>query len=132
MWVSIDEKYPPNSEHKIITWKTDNGTGTTTGLILNNYLRKRSQINNLAKCHRRSPYLMTHWRERNMKDIQFKVEDLLVDLQDFRAKLVAATRNCTNCLSFSASTYHCDIFNAQVPANVIVKGCDSYNNAVPF
>jgi hypothetical protein len=67
-----------------------------------------------------------------MKDITFAVTDLMVQLKTFEEKLNKLQRNCIGCGSFSKSTYFCNAWDAQVPAETIVTGCDRFDFGIPF
>jgi hypothetical protein len=68
-----------------------------------------------------------------MKDIQFTVEDLIVQLKTFDDQLKKIQHNCIECFHFANTTYYCDNFKSQVPAKVIVTGCDNFKDIeVPF
>lgn len=67
-----------------------------------------------------------------MQNINFQVQDLIISLKDFNEKLKILERNCTECLYFKEDAYHCGHWKAQVPAKVIVTGCDSFDFDIPF
>ena len=70
--------------------------------------------------------------EFNMEQIKFTAQDLAVALKKFDEEINKLHRNCVNCDHFSKSTYHCNKWDSQVPAETIITGCDSFINEVPF
>jgi hypothetical protein len=44
----------------------------------------------------------------------------------------ALRKNCVTCEFFDDKQELCTIFKARPPATVIVKGCDRYENEIPF
>lgn len=56
---------------------------------------------------------------------------LRTQLQALEAQ-IKAVRNCVECDWFDAPSYVCKQFKAEVPAKVIIVGCDSFRQLIPF
>lgn len=68
----------------------------------------------------------------NMEQIKFTAQDLAATLKKFDEEINKLNHNCVECSFFTKSTYHCNKWNSQVPAETIIIGCDSFTNEVPF
>ena len=67
-----------------------------------------------------------------MEDIKYQIKELIISLQQLDNKLKLSYINCTECVNFVPEGYCCKIFNQQVPAKVILTGCDRFNPEIPF
>ncbi len=41
-------------------------------------------------------------------------------------------RNCTQCEHFHSASEKCNLWGVQPPVHVLVKGCDSFEEHIPF
>lgn len=57
---------------------------------------------------------------------------LRIQLQELESALKKKVRTCIDCDSFNAPAYSCVIYKQKVPAKVIIAGCDSFTNNIPF
>lgn len=67
-----------------------------------------------------------------MEDIKYQIKELIISLQQLDNKLKLSYINCTECLMFEESKYFCKEFNLQVPAKVILVGCEKFDTDIPF
>lgn len=56
---------------------------------------------------------------------------LRTQLQALEAQL-KEVKTCVECDFFNPSNYFCKKFNSQVPAKVIIVGCKSFRQLIPF
>ena len=53
-------------------------------------------------------------------------------LQELETTLTLRVRTCVECDNFDSPNYHCLFYRQQVPAHIIVAGCDSFSTLIPF
>ncbi len=41
-------------------------------------------------------------------------------------------RTCVDCLHFNSASEECDLYHQRPPARIIARGCDSFEDDIPF
>ena len=49
-----------------------------------------------------------------------------------RTHMLKATQNCVNCENFDIDTEFCKLVKARPPASILVRGCEKYEELIPF